>query len=101
MRSLRWLEKIPSSIKELDIEIEASKKEINMWVRRHIHVKGDRIIWGRPRERDLDQSMRENEDRDLDEKDGEVKETGRENEDRDLDEEGEAEETRWEPQDRV
>ena len=78
VRSLRWLEKIPSPIKELDVGTEASKKELKMWVRRHIHVRGDRIIWGRPLERDHDQSMRETEDRDIDDEDGETEETGRE-----------------------
>ena len=77
VRSLRWLEKIPSCIKDLDVNEEASKKELNLWVRRHIHVRGDRIIWGRPLQRDLDHSMRENEERDLDDEEGEAAETAR------------------------
>ena len=75
--SLRWLERIPSSIKELDVKGEASKKELKLWVRRHIHVRGDRIIWGWPLQRDLDPSTREDEDRDLDSDEGEAAETAR------------------------
>ena len=77
VRSLRWLEKIPVRIKELDVEGEASKKELKMWIRRHIHIRGDRIIWGRPLERALDHSLRDFEERDFDEEDGEAGDSDR------------------------
>ena len=77
VRSLQLLEKIPSCIKDLVVNEEASKKELNLWVRRHIHVRGNRIIWGRPLQRDLDHSLRENDERDLDDEEGEAAETAR------------------------
>ena len=82
VRSLRWLERIPAGIKELDVAGEASKKELKMWVRRHIHVRGDRILWGRPIEREHDSSLRENEERDLDDEEREGGDTRRELPDR-------------------
>ena len=54
VRSLGWLEKIPTNIKDLDVKGEASKKELKIWVRRHIHIRGDQIIWGRPLNQALD-----------------------------------------------
>ena len=53
-----------------------------MWVRRHIHARGDRILWGRPIEREHDSSLRENEERDLDDEEREGGDTRRELPDR-------------------
>ena len=78
VRSLRWLERIPDRIKNLDIAGEASKKELKMWVKRHIHVRGDRIIWGSPIDRELNISRTEIEERDLDDEEGEGEGSARE-----------------------
>ena len=55
IRAIRWMAKIPSNIKDLPVGGEAGKKELKMWVRRHIHVRGDRILWGRQLERTRDE----------------------------------------------
>ena len=44
VRILPWLKIITVRSKKLDTAGEASKKELKMWVRRHIHVRRDRII---------------------------------------------------------
>ena len=46
-RSLRWLEKIPETLRNQDPTKKAVKKELKKWVRDQIPVRGCRIMWGR------------------------------------------------------
>ena len=45
-RSLRWLEKMPETLREKDPTLKATKVELKEWVRDQIHVRGCRIMWG-------------------------------------------------------
>ena len=45
-RSLRWLEKMPESLREKDPTKRATKTELKKWVRDQIPVRGCRIMWG-------------------------------------------------------
>ena len=47
-RSLCWLEQMPDTVKSKDISMKAVKKELKAWVKHHIAVRGDRILWGQP-----------------------------------------------------
>ena len=47
-RSLRWMEQMPESLRSGNISLKAVKKELKAWVKHHIPVRGDRILWGRP-----------------------------------------------------
>ena len=38
---------MPLSLKNSDITRKATKNELKRWVRHHVPVRGDRILWGR------------------------------------------------------
>ena len=46
-RSLRWLEKMPQSLRNNDINLRSTKTELKRWVKHHIPVRGDQILWGK------------------------------------------------------
>ena len=46
-RSLRWLEQMPEALRRKDFNLKATKTELKQWVKHHIPVRGDRILWGR------------------------------------------------------
>ena len=46
-RSLRWLEKMPETLRKKDPTLKATKIELKKWVRDQIPVRGCRIIWGK------------------------------------------------------
>ena len=46
-RSLRWLEKMPKSLRDQDATKRKTKTELKKWVRDQIPVRGCRIMWGR------------------------------------------------------
>ena len=46
-RSLRWLEQMPEALRRCDVTLKSSKTELKRWVKHHIPVRGDRIMWGR------------------------------------------------------
>ena len=46
-RSLRWLEKMPETLREKDPTRKATKIELKKWVRDQIPVRGCRIMWGK------------------------------------------------------
>ena len=45
-RSLRWLERLPVTLREKDPTRKATKDELKKWVRDQIPVRGCRIMWG-------------------------------------------------------
>ena len=47
-RSLRWLEQMPNKLSKRDVKLKATQKELKQWVKHHVPVRGDRILWGRP-----------------------------------------------------
>ena len=47
-RSLRWLEQMPESLQSSNIAQKAVKRELKAWVKHHVPVRGDRILWGQP-----------------------------------------------------
>ena len=47
-RSLRWLDQLPESIRNMDMTKKSSKNELKKWIRHHVPVRGDRILWGSP-----------------------------------------------------
>ena len=47
-RSLRWLEQMPEELRRKDMKLKSSKNELKQWVKHHVPVRGDRILWGRP-----------------------------------------------------
>ena len=46
-RSLRWLEQIPQDLRSNDNMLRSTKLELKRWVKHHIPVRGDRIMWGK------------------------------------------------------
>ena len=60
-RSLRWLEQMPDSLRRRDVKLKATQKELKQWVKHHVPVRGDRILWGRPLTGDMRRKRRENE----------------------------------------
>ena len=46
-RSLRWLNKMPQTLRDLDPIKKGTKIELKKWVRGHIPVRGCRIMWGK------------------------------------------------------
>ena len=46
-RSLRWLEKIPDTLRNQDPTKKGVKRELKKWVRDQVPVRGCRIMWGR------------------------------------------------------
>ena len=47
LRSLRWLEKMPQALRELDPKKKGTKNELEKWVRDQVPVRGCRIMWGK------------------------------------------------------
>ena len=47
-RSLRWLEQLPEALRSKDATKKTTKTELKSWIRHHIPVRGDRILWGSP-----------------------------------------------------
>ena len=47
-RSLRWLEQLPEVLRRRDVKLKATQKELRQWVKHHVPVRGDRILWGKP-----------------------------------------------------
>ena len=45
-RSLRWLEKMPETLRKKDPTQKATKEELKKWVRDQVPVRGCRIMWG-------------------------------------------------------
>ena len=45
-RSLRWMDQIPGTLRSKDISIKSTKTALKAWVKHHIPVRGDRILWG-------------------------------------------------------
>ena len=52
-RSLRWLEQMPIMLKSKDIALKSTKTALKSWVKHHVPVRGDRILWGRPLSGDM------------------------------------------------
>ena len=52
-RSLRWIEQLPTSLRESDGCLKSTKKELKAWVKHHLPVRGDRILWGKPLSNDM------------------------------------------------
>ena len=50
-RSLRWLEKMPQRLQNLDPTKKGTKNELKKWVRDRVPVRGCRIMWGKKIER--------------------------------------------------
>ena len=46
-RSLRWLNKMPQTLRDMDPIKKGTKIELKKWVRGHIPVRGCRIMWGK------------------------------------------------------
>ena len=46
-RSLRWLEKIPETLRNQDPAKKSVKKELKNWIRDQVPVRGCRIMWGK------------------------------------------------------
>ena len=46
-RSLRWLEQMPESLITMDVTQKVTKTQLKAWVRHHVPVRGDRILWGK------------------------------------------------------
>ena len=67
-RSLRWMEQMPESLKSGNISLKAVKKELKAWVKHHIPVRGDRILWGQPLTGDM--KRRKAKDGEPDDEDG-------------------------------
>ena len=63
-RSLRWLEQMPQHLKHKDITLKSTKKELKVWVKHHIPVRGDRILWGKPLSGDMRRKKKNNEETD-------------------------------------
>ena len=47
IRSLRWLEQMPQDLRSNDTTLRSTKTELKRWVKHHIPVRGDRILWGK------------------------------------------------------
>ena len=46
-RSLRWLEKMPHSLRQQDPTRKGTKSDLKKWVRDQVPVRGCRIMWGK------------------------------------------------------
>ena len=46
-RSLRWLDQMPEQLRSSDVSLKSTKEELKKWIKHHIAVRGDRILWGR------------------------------------------------------
>ena len=46
-RSLGWLEQLPEALRRQDVKLKATQKELKQWVKHHVPVRGDRILWGK------------------------------------------------------
>ena len=46
-RSLRWLAQMPPDLISNDITLRSTKTELKRWVKHHIPVRGDKILWGK------------------------------------------------------
>ena len=47
VRSLRWMTQMPEELVGKDIALHSTKTELKKWIRGSVHVKGDRILWGK------------------------------------------------------
>ena len=63
-RSLRWLEQMPCSLKQKDISLKSTKRDLKAWVKHHIPVRGDRILWGKPLSGDMKRKKKINQETD-------------------------------------
>ena len=59
-RSLRWLEKMPETLREKDVTKKATKVELKRWVRDQVPVRGCRIMWGQKLSGDVGRRRRNN-----------------------------------------
>ena len=48
LRSLRWLQKMTETLRSSDVTQKSTKTALKDWVKHHVPVRGDRILWGRP-----------------------------------------------------
>ena len=39
---------MPDALRRKDVKVKATKTELKLWVKHHVPVRGDRILWGRP-----------------------------------------------------
>ena len=51
VRALRWLDKLPQEVKELDMSTEGGKQELKKLIKHRVGKYGDRILWGQPIEK--------------------------------------------------
>ena len=65
-RSLRWLEQMPDAFRRKDVKVKATKTELKQWIKHHVPVRGDRILWGRPLTGDMRRRKRGNRDEEAD-----------------------------------
>ena len=82
-RSIRWLEKMPQRLQDLDPTKKGTKNELKKWVQDRIPVRGCRIMWGKQIEREGENRQHRaetQEDREGDEDQGREEEQGGEQE---------------------
>ena len=48
LRSLRWMEQMPEVLRMKNVRLKATQSELKQWVKHHVPVRGDRILWGKP-----------------------------------------------------
>ena len=61
LRSLRWMEQLPEGLRMKDARLKTTQTELKQWIKHHVPVRGDRILWGKPLTGEMKRRIRVNE----------------------------------------